>query len=57
MLADTTPYALSVTTNPTGITVTLHRPPPTRGEICHRHFSWRCQAGQGKCQTDTNEDR
>lgn len=24
--------------------------PPARGEFCHRHFSWLCQAGQGKCQ-------
>lgn len=23
---------------------------PTRGEFCHKHFSWLCQAGQGKCQ-------
>jgi hypothetical protein len=24
--------------------------PPAKGEFCHRHFSWLCQAGQGKCQ-------
>lgn len=24
--------------------------PPARGQFCHAHFSWLCQAGQGKCQ-------
>ena len=23
---------------------------PARGQFCERHFSWLCQAGQGKCQ-------
>lgn len=25
---------------------------PDRGEFCHRHFSWLCQAGQGNCQRE-----
>ena len=25
---------------------------PARGDFCHRHFSWLCQAGQGQCQSD-----
>lgn len=25
---------------------------PAKGEFCHRHFSWLCQAGQGKCQKE-----
>lgn len=24
--------------------------PPRPGQFCEPHFSWLCQAGQGKCQ-------
>ena len=31
--------------------------PPKRGEFCHRHFSWLCQAKQGQCQREAAANR
>ena len=28
--------------------------PPAPGKFCSRHWSWLCQAGQGKCQASQN---
>ena len=28
--------------------------PPAPGKFCVRHWSWLCQAGQGKCQASQN---
>lgn len=30
-----------------------HTIAPAPGQFCTRHFSWLCQAGQGRCQTET----
>ena len=32
-------------------TPTAERDAPREGQFCDRHFSWLCQAGQGRCQT------
>ena len=29
---------------------------PRPGEFCEAHFSWLCQAGQGKCQDAPDRD-
>ena len=29
---------------------------PRPGEFCERHWSWKCQAGQGKCTAPTATD-
>lgn len=30
----------------------IHHVSPAPGEFCHTHWSWLCQAGQGKCQEE-----